>query len=196
MREYISDVSEYLNRKYPALHFVKRASYIIDDEKVPAYVIKEYNGCALNAAACMIASKLGSPAEFDSILDECREIAKKRYSRQVKGATNFYVRLGSTAHLLNDCAAVFGIKEKGRSRLRTRRRTVSEILNGRPVMLNIGISSQYYDHTIVAYGFEEYVARENGMRLLFFKVRDGYSTEPRYLRYRWIFGIFVTTLRI
>ena len=63
------------------------------------------------------------------------------------------------------------------------------------MLLNIGFSGQYRDHTVTAYGLEEYVVGPLGKRSLFFKVRDGYSKEDRYLLYRGILGISVTYLK-
>ena len=61
-------------------------------------------------------------------------------------------------------------------------------------MLSIGLSRQYLDHSVTAVGWKLYKCRENGRRLLFFKVLDGYSSAPRYLIYKGIFGIFATKL--
>ena len=193
--KYISDPSDFLQKFLPDLSFRKTAECSIDDSRVPAYEIMEYNGCAVNASAAMISFASGNELSFKESLAGCLGIAGRGYSRKSGNEINYYIKLGQTARFLNDSAKLFGINKRARSSLRVFRTAVNEIASGRAVFLNIGLSRQYFDHTIVAYGFEEYVAKENGRRYVFFKVRDGYSKEIRYFLYSGILGIYITYFR-
>ena len=167
----------------------------MDGSRVPAYIIQELNGCGVCGAACLLAFASGGAHSFDASLDRCLAVAKKGFTRTVNGTTDYYTRLGKEAPFIRKCLKTAAAGLSARSSLFAKRRAVREILAGRPVLLNIGLSGQYRDHTVTAYGLEEYAVGPSGKKFLFFKVRDGYSTEDRYLLYRGILGISVTYLK-
>ena len=146
------------------------------------------------------------PAEgLSGMLENCKTVAMKAFAKGRKGRTggshrgsrfNFYIPVGKTSAFLTACAKSAGSQRTAKSSPFAKRTAIAEIRNRRPVFLNIAFSGQYRDHTIVAYGFEEYREKgRKGRKLLFFKVRDGYSLDTRWLVYRRIFGIFATTFR-
>lgn len=215
MSLYISDPEEYLKQYYPGKEFLKTGEFSLPDAEIPAYIISEKNGCVANAAACLLNYHL-KPAEGPSGLLKCcrgtalMSFAKGRPVRRSEASAAFedaaaqssfpgadyYIPLGRTAGFLSSCAAAAGSARRAKSSLFARRVAKEEIGQRRPVLLSIAFSAQYRDHTIVAYGWREFAPKNGkGRRMLFFKVRDGYSSEPRWLVYRRIFGIFVTTLK-
>ncbi|MBR5731000.1 MAG: hypothetical protein IKX89_03510 [Firmicutes bacterium] len=189
----ISDPSGYLAASRPGQPVKLLRSVSIDESRVPAYVIKELNGCGVNGAACLVAFASGAGGSFAASLDICKRIARDGYTRKRGGRTDYYTRLGKEAPFVRRCLKEGACGYGARSSLFVKRRAVSEILAGRPVLLNIGLSGQYRDHTVTAYGFEEYDA--GGRKILFFKIRDGYTKEDRYLMFRGILGISITYLK-
>ncbi len=185
----------YLRNSRPGQTIKRLRSVCIDDSKVPAYVIKELNGCGVNGAACLVAFARGNGASFDDALDRCLTVARAGYTRISAGITDYYTSLGKEAPYVRKCLRSASAEYTARSSLFAKRRAVKEILAGRPVLLNIGISGQYRDHTVTAYGFEEYSVGPGGKKFLFFKIRDGYSKDDRYLLYRGILGISATYLK-
>lgn len=191
----IEDPAAYLNSTVPGQTIKKLRSVCMDDSKVPAYVIQELNGCGVNGAACLVAFACGNGASFDDALKHCLTVARAGYTRIRAGITDYYTSLGKEAPYVRKCLRTASAGYTARSSLFAKRRAVREILEGRPVLLNIGISGQYRDHTVTAYGLEEYAVGPSGKKHLFFKVRDGYSKEDRYLLYRGILGISATYLK-
>ena len=189
--KYISDPIEYLKEHFPGKNYFKTGECSLPESAVTAYVIRERNGCVVNAAASLITYASEPENSRFGALKACRGIAERLYKKARKN--DYYVPLGRTSAFVNECARKLESKGKARSSPFAKRTAVREINCGRPVLLNIAFSPQYRDHTITAYGWEEY-APENGRgrKLLFFKIRDGYTKEPRYLVYRRIFGIFAT----
>lgn len=194
-RTVIGDPAAYLAATYPGKPVKLLRSVCIDGRRTPAYVISELNGCGVNAAACLVSFASGKERVFGQSLDICKSIALNGYSRKRDGAVDFYTKLGKEAPYIRKCLQAASVPFTARSSLFAKGRAVKEILAGRPVLLNIGISKQYRDHTVTAYGFEEYTVGPRGRKILFFKVRDGYSTEDRYLEYKGILGISVTYLK-
>ncbi|MBQ2311546.1 MAG: hypothetical protein II185_03220 [Firmicutes bacterium] len=191
----IKDPVLYLKDTRPGQSIKRIRSVCIDGSRVPAYVIQELNGCGVCGAACLAAFASGGTSSFDTSLEHCLDVAKNGFTRTVNGTTDYYTRLGKEAPFVRKCLNAVSSGLTARSSLFAKRRAVKEILSGRPVLLNIGFSGQYRDHTVTAYGLEEYVVGPLGKRSLFFKVRDGYSKEDRYLLYRGILGISVTYLK-
>lgn len=191
----ISDPAEHLASSRPGQKIEKLRSACIDGNRVPAYVINDLNGCGVNAAACLAAFASGKERAFEKALDVCRNTALNGYSRVRDGAVDFYTKLGKEAPYVRECLRAFSVPFGARSSLFAKSRAVKEITAGRPVLLNIGISKQYRDHTVTAYGFEEYSVGDRGRKVLFFRIRDGYSTEDRWLEYKNILGISVTYLK-
>ena len=191
----IRDLSGYLAEYGPGQPVNLLRSACIDESRVPAYVIEELNGCAVNGAACLVSFAAGKGGKFGKSLDLCKRIAGNGYTRNRDGETDYYTMIGKEAPFVRKCLKESACGYSARSSLLVKRRAVSEILAGRPVLLNIGISKQYMDHTVTAFGFEEYAAGPRGRKILFFKIRDGYTEEDRYLEFRGILGISVTYLR-
>ena len=199
----ICDPAVYLKQSAPGQQIKLLRSACIDEDKVPAYLIRDLNGCAVNAAACLVAFSAhgGSvpPGEdgrsFGPALALCKKIAADGFSKMRDGTRDYYTKIGREAPFVRRCLGAASSGYSARSSLLVKRRAVSEILAGRPVLLNIAFSGQYTDHTVTAYGFEEYAVGDNGRKVLFFKIRDGYSKEPRYLEYKGILGISITYLK-
>ena len=191
----IEDPAAYLKNKYHISDAKLLRSASIDENRVPAYLIEDYNACAVNAAACIAAFASGKEGSFGRSLEICKAIARSGFSKAEGSTVNYYTRLGTEAPFVRRCLDASGSGYTARSSLFVKKRAVREILAGRPVLLNIGISGQYRDHTVTAYGFEEYSAGERGKKYLFFKVRDGYSKDERYVLYRGILGISITYLK-
>ena len=190
---YIDNTTEYLKTAYQGRSFELTRLFCIDDSSVPAYIIEEYNGCAVNAAACLIAAS-GQAESFKTALRSCLDVAKHGYSKVKNGERNYYIKLGTEAPFIRKCLRSFSSSLKARSSLFVKNRAIKEIMQGRPVLLNIGLSRQYLDHTVTAYGFEEYVS-DRGRKVLFFRIRDGYTMQTRYLEYKKILGISITYLK-
>ena len=199
----ISDPVGYINNTRPGQPVKLLRSACIDESRVPAYMIRDLNSCAVNAAACLVTfsadSKGVSSGEdgrsFGPALALCKKIAADGFSRIRGGTRDYYTRIGREAPFVRRCLQSAGAGYSARSSLFVKRRAVSEILEGRPVLLNIAFSGQYTDHTVTAYGFEEYAVGDRSKRIMFFKVRDGYSKETRYLEYKGIIGISITYLK-
>ncbi|MCR5010064.1 MAG: hypothetical protein K6A91_03900 [Clostridia bacterium] len=191
----INDPALYLKDTRPGQSIKRIRSVCIDASRVPAYVIHELNGCGVCGAACLLAFASESRISFDDSLDRCLAIAENGFTRTVNGTTDYYTKLGKEAPFIRKCLNTAAAGLSARSSLFAKRRAVREILAGRPVLLNIGISGQYRDHTVTAYGLEEYAVGPSGKKFLFFKVRDGYTKEDRYLLYRGILGISATYLK-
>ena len=191
----IRDPAGYLAATRPGQTVKKLRSSCIDARSVPAYVINDLNGCAVNAAACLVSFASERQRSFGQALELCKSIALNGYSQKRDGAVDFYTKLGKEAPFIRKCLQAASVPFTAKSSLFAKRRAVNEILAGRPVLLNIAFSRQYRDHTVTAYGFEEYSVGPRGRKVLFFKVRDGYSTEDRYLEYKGILGISVTYLK-
>ena len=191
----IRDPAGYLAASRHGQTVGKLRSSCIDGRRVPAYVISDLNGCAVNAAACLVSFASEKYRSFGQALELCKSIALDGYSHYKDGAVDFYTKLGKEAPFVRKCLQTASAQFTARSSLFAKRRAVKEILAGRPVLLNIAFSGQYRDHTVTAYGFEEYAVGPRGRKVLFFKVRDGYSTEDRYLEYKNILGISVTYLK-
>ena len=189
--KYISDPKEYLKEHFAGKNYVKTRERSLPESAVPAYVIRERNGCVVNAAASLITCASMPENSRSGALKACRGTAERLYKKTRKN--DYYVPLGRTSVFVNACAEELGSSGKAKSSPFAKRTAVREINSGRPVLLNIAYSPQYRDHTVTAYGWEEY-APDNGRgrRLLFFRIRDGYTKEPRYLAYRRILGIFAT----
>ena len=192
---YIDDPLKFLQESCPEDSFELLRSCSIDDAKVPPYFIEEYNGCCVNAAACLISSVTADGADFNKILASCKKTAENGYSRLKNGAVDYYTRLGSEAPFLRRCLSMFTAGFSARSSLFVKCRALKEIEAQRPILLNIAFSRQYIDHTVTAYGYEEYRSAKTGRRRLFFKIRDGYCMGVRYLEYRKIYGISATFLK-
>ena len=192
----IDDPGWYLKTSRPDLNYKKLRSVSIDERKVPAYIIEEYNGCAVNAAACLVAFASGKNSAFASSLDICKKVAQDGFSRIRDGVRDYYTKLGKEAPFIRKCLRAASSGCRAASSLFVKKRAINEILAGRPVLLNIGLSRQYTDHTVTAYGFEEYAAGNSRRKALFFKIRDGYTKEERYLEYKAILGISITYLKI
>lgn len=191
----ISDPAGYLASSRPGQKAEKLRSVCVDGSIVPAYVINDQNGCGVNGAACLAAFASGGAMTFGEALNICKSIALNGYSRLRGSAVDFYTRLGQEAPFIRKCLKASSVPFGARSGLFVKSRAVREILAGRPVLLNIGISGQYRDHTVTAYGFEEWSVGERGRKVLFFRIRDGYSMEDRWLEYKGILGISVTYLK-
>ena len=192
MNEYIESPEEYLNRHYPDKRFIKVEGRSIGDENIPPYIIRENNGCVINAAACILAYALKAQNRRLDTLKPCRSIAERLFRKARRN--DYYVPLGRTSHFLNSCAKFLGISGSAKSSIFARRNAVFEINSGRPVFLNIAYSRQYKDHTVIAYGWERYRIKGRGSRsILFFKIRDGYSKDTRYLVWKNVFGVFSTS---
>ena len=191
----IEDPVLYLKDTRPGQSIKRIRSVCIEDSKVPAYIIQELNGCGVNGTACLLAFASGKEGSFDSSLKRCLAVACRGFTRTVNGTVDYYTRLGKEAPFVRTCLNAASAVFSARSSLFAKRRAVREILAGRPVLLNIGISGQYRDHTVTAYGLEEYAVGPSGKKFLFFKIRDGYSKDERYLLYRGILGISVTYLK-
>ena len=191
----ISDPAGYLKKTRPGHGIKKTRSVCINEALVPSYIIEERNSCTVNAAACLLVFASGKRHSFGSALELCRSIALRGYSRIRHGATDYYTRIGREAPYIRRCLKAASAGYSANSSLFVKRLAIKEILSGRPVLLNIAFSGQYRDHTVTAYGFEEYAAGPRGRKVMFFKVRDGYSKEPRYLEYKGIFGISITYLK-
>ena len=189
----IWDTKEYLKTAYPGRSFELRRSFGIDDGSVPAYIIEEYNGCAVNAAACLIAATRQAES-FSTALGSCLDVAEHGYSKVRNGERNYYIKLGTEAPFIRKCLRSVASGLRARSSIFVKNRAIKEIMQGRPVLLNIGLSRQYLDHTVTAYGFEEYVS-DCGKKALFFRIRDGYTTQIRYLEFKKILGISITYLK-
>ena len=191
----ISDPAGYLAASRPGEKIVKLRSACIDGRRVPAYVINDLNSCGVNAAACLLSFASGKDGAFVPSLTLCKKVADDGYTRIRNGAVDYYTKLGREAPFIRKCLKAASLGYAARSSLFVKHRAVNEILAGRPALLNIGISKQYRDHTVTAYGFEEYAVGENGGKVLFFKIRDGYTKKDRYLEYKGIIGISVTYLK-
>ena len=192
----IDDPAGYLKVSGPGSVYRKIRSAYIDENRVPAYVIEEFNGCAVNAAACLLAYASGRDGSFSGSLDLCKKIAQDGYSRLSNGVRDYYTKLGKEAPFVRKCLKAGSFDFRAASSLLVKKRAVKEILAGRPVLFNIAFSRQYRDHTVTAYGFEEYAVGSDGKKVLFFRIRDGYTKEDRYLEYKHIFGISITYLKI
>ena len=192
----IEDPLRYLQNTRPGQSIGLIRSACIDGSKVPAYIIRELNGCGVNGAACLAAFASGGSLSFHASLKRCLGIAEGGFTRRRNGVTDYYTRLGREAPFVRRCLKTVSACHTARSSLFVKRRAVKEILAGRPVLLNIALSSQYKDHTVTAYGFEEYSVGPRAEKLLFFKVRDGYSEDDRYLLYKGILGISITYLKM
>ncbi len=190
-KEYIEDPEEYLKKRFPGKEFIKTEECSIPDDKVPPYIIMERNGCVVNAAACMLQYSMKPHISRSDALKACRGIAERLKIKTCKNG--YYVPLGRTSRFLGLCAKELGTRGRAKSSLFAKSAAVREINAGRPVFINIAVSRQYYDHTVIAYGWEVYRHSDgDGRKILFFKIRDGYSNATRYLIYRRIFGVFAT----
>ncbi|MBQ9891053.1 MAG: hypothetical protein IJM39_06550 [Firmicutes bacterium] len=189
-KEYIEDPEEYLKKRFPGKEYIKTDERSIPDDKVPPYIIMERNGCVVNAAASMLQYSLKPHISRSEALNTCRGIAERLNIKTRKNG--YYVPLGRTSQFLGCCAKELGSCGRAKSSLFAKSTAIREINAGRPVFINIAVSRQYYDHTVIAYGWEIYRPSGRGRKILFFKIRDGYSKAPRYLICRRIFGVFTT----
>jgi len=190
----IGDPAAYLSAAHPGSEIKKLRSACVGESLVPAYIISDTNGCVVNAAACLLVFASGGRNDFDTYLELCKRTAVSGFSRIRNGEIDYYTRLSKESLFLRQCFKAASSPYGAANSLFAKKKAVDEILTGRPVLLNIAFSKQYRDHTVTAFGFDEYSVGDPGRKRLFFRVRDGYSEEDRWLEYRGIIGVFATCI--
>lgn len=191
----IENPSEYLTQLFPdcAITF-KDGCQKIDDEAVEPYIVRDYNACGEHATAAILKYYLGDAYSFSDILDRCKIIARENgYARCKNGVWNYYIPVGKLAPFVQKCIDFYGVGKKARSSLFTWRTGKKELAAGRPIMLNIAytIDGSYKDHTVLAYAYSS-LRVGNLKSRRFFKIKDGYSKNPRFACHNAIIGCYIT----
>lgn len=193
-RGYISDPLVYLAELYPNCVYTNNGYYNMGDSSIYGYIIEGYNACGEYGTAAIIEHYLRGVYSYSTIASRCKTIARDNGYATYYSDTgwDYYIDIGDLAPFVRACLNYYGMNKTASSSLFSWSTGTSEISNNRPILLNIATSGQYEDHTVTAYAWTTFYIYDLNYESKYFKVKDGYASESRYVCYNTIAGSYIT----
>lgn len=184
--DYITNPLTYLKGLYPNAAFSLFTSRSISGS-VEGYVIEEEQACVVYATAAVLQYHSGRP--FSDILQICLDVAIE--GGYADSEDDYEISNLVVADYVTACRSRCGLYDLSVTyALTSGAAPMSEIRSNRPVILGIAASAQYGNHAVVATSYVQYDVDSPAQICTFFGVKDGYTSETRYVDVSTIVGLY------
>lgn len=184
--DYITNPLTYLRGLFPNAAFSLFASRSISGT-VEGHVMEEDQACVVYATATVLQYHSGRP--FSEILQICLDVAIE--GGYAESEDDYEISNLVVADYVTACRSRCGLYDLSVTyALTSGTAAMSEIRSNRPVILGIAASAQYENHAVVATSYVQYDVDSPAQIRTFFGVKDGYTSETRYVDVNTIVGLY------